>query len=237
MVDLERAADTLRDLARPQHEMLDEELTAAFEQIRERHFPFRSVEDVLLLDPDPRQGTALPVHLVPLAGQVLLALEQLQALVEPLGARHDAMRLHGQFPSSVLVRGVRFLRSALASHATRPPVEVEPTTASVMVEMHAGHMACSPFTSLSNGRGPDRHRPSGRWRRWRSGVASAIAPSTSTRVPVRRASSSMSSAGLWCMPLDPSRGDTTRQPSGAPIQRSHGRGPGAPCERPDVDGP
>src|SRR5262249_32628959 len=36
MVDLERAADTLRDLARPQHEMLDEELTAAFEQIRER---------------------------------------------------------------------------------------------------------------------------------------------------------------------------------------------------------
>src|SRR5262245_53721450 len=61
MVDLERAADTLRDLARPQHEMLDEELTAAFEQIRGRHFPFRSVEDVLLLDPDPRQGTALPV--------------------------------------------------------------------------------------------------------------------------------------------------------------------------------
>src|SRR5262245_35950912 len=47
----------------------------------------------------------------------------------------------------------------------------------------------------------------------------------------------MSNAGLWCKSLDPSRGDTTRQPSGAPIQRSHGRGPGAPCERPDVDGP
>src|SRR5262249_3513613 len=121
MVDLERAADTPRDLARPQHEMLDEELTAAFEQIRERHFPFRSVEDVLLLDPDPRQGTALPVHLVPLAGQVLLALEQLQALIEPLGVRHDAMRLHGQFPSSVLLRGVRLLRSAPPGHAARPP--------------------------------------------------------------------------------------------------------------------
>src|SRR5262249_2631150 len=104
------------------------------------------------------------------------------------GARHDVMRLHGQFPSSVLVRGVRFLRSAPASHATRPPVEVEPTTASVMVEMHAGHMACSPFTSLSNGRAPDRHRPPRRGRRYPSGVASGIARATSTRVPARRAS-------------------------------------------------
>jgi hypothetical protein len=56
------------------------------------------------------------------------------------------MRLHGQSPPSVIVLGVRFLGSALASHAARPPVDVEPTTASVMVEMHARHMACSPFT-------------------------------------------------------------------------------------------
>src|SRR5262249_60167709 len=102
MVDLERAADTLRDLARPQHEMLDEELTAAFEQIRERHFPFRSVEDVLLLDPDPRQATALPVHLVPLAGQVLLAPGPLPALGGPPGARPAAMRRPGPLPSSLL---------------------------------------------------------------------------------------------------------------------------------------
>ena len=54
VVDFERAPDALTDLARAQHEVLDEELAAAVEQVTQRHLAAGPIEDILLVDPYPR---------------------------------------------------------------------------------------------------------------------------------------------------------------------------------------
>jgi hypothetical protein len=53
LVDFERAPDALTDLARPQHEVLDEELAAAVEQVAQRDLAAGRIKDVLLVDPYP----------------------------------------------------------------------------------------------------------------------------------------------------------------------------------------
>ena len=59
MVDAQRAAHALQRLSGTLHDVLNEELAAASEQIGERHAALRRIELVVLVDLDPGQGPAL----------------------------------------------------------------------------------------------------------------------------------------------------------------------------------
>ena len=72
VVNLEGASHALRFLARTHHEALDEELATAVEEVSERDLSLWHVEDIFLLDPDPRELTPLPADLVALARVGLL---------------------------------------------------------------------------------------------------------------------------------------------------------------------
>src|SRR6185295_5699685 len=76
MVGLERAADTALALVGAPHEMLDDELAAAVEEIGKRNLSFRRIEDVILLDLDPRQGEPRLVELIAPAREFLLLGKQ-----------------------------------------------------------------------------------------------------------------------------------------------------------------
>ena len=55
VVGFERAADAAFVPARPEHEVLDDELAAAVEQIGQRLLALRRVEQIGLVDLDPGQ--------------------------------------------------------------------------------------------------------------------------------------------------------------------------------------
>jgi hypothetical protein len=99
MIDFEGAADALPDLARPHHEVLDEELAAATEQVGQGQPALGPFEDVFLLDPDPGQLAALPADLVTLPRVGLLPLEERLSLLQPHFPRGDPVFRHGVFLS------------------------------------------------------------------------------------------------------------------------------------------
>src|SRR6266576_918744 len=70
-----RAGRTARRVVRPEHEVVDDELRAAVEQLRQRAFAILGVEAVLLLQRDPRELTALPGDIVAEPRVLLLANE------------------------------------------------------------------------------------------------------------------------------------------------------------------
>src|ERR671923_2156142 len=76
-----------RRVLRPEHEVVDEELRAPSEEVRERGAAFVGLEAVVLVDPDPRKLLPLPRELVAPPGQLLLGLEQLEPRREPLLVR------------------------------------------------------------------------------------------------------------------------------------------------------
>jgi hypothetical protein len=80
--------------ARGEHEVLHQELAAAFEQAGERAPARQRIEGIVLLDAHPRQRAAFPGDLVAQARQLLLARQQRLALGNPLVSGHDAM-VHG----------------------------------------------------------------------------------------------------------------------------------------------
>ena len=63
-----RAGRAARLVARPEHEVVDEQLRAPVEELRQRLRPVVGLEPVLLVDPDPRQLAALPGELVAASG-------------------------------------------------------------------------------------------------------------------------------------------------------------------------
>ena len=67
-----------------EHEMLDDQLDAAVEKIGERLLAVRPVEDILLLDLDPRQLAPSGAELVAQPGEFLLLDEQCLARGKPL---------------------------------------------------------------------------------------------------------------------------------------------------------
>src|SRR5262249_10351825 len=173
VIDLERAADALRDLAGSHHEVLDEELAPAVEQIGEAHPALRCVEDVLLLDPGPRELATELAELVALLREGLLDFQELHALLDPLRPGNDSMRLHGH-SSPLLARlargagrsargpGLLPARSFVASRAARPPVAVAPTRATATADRHAGHMGSSLHLLVERpGPGSTRRGPAG----------------------------------------------------------------------------
>jgi hypothetical protein len=95
VIDFERTADTLMLGARRHHEMFDVKLTAALEQIRQRHLSLQTGEDVVLLDANPGQSKALGRDLVALTGPGLLAFQKRDPYFEPFLPRNDLM-LHGR---------------------------------------------------------------------------------------------------------------------------------------------
>jgi hypothetical protein len=67
-----------------EHEVPDDQLAAAFEQVEQRRVAIGPLEHVLLLDRDHRQHAALGVQRVAAAGQLLLLGQQLHAGGQPL---------------------------------------------------------------------------------------------------------------------------------------------------------
>src|SRR5439155_16807202 len=86
-------------VARAEHEVVDEQLTAAVEQVRKRARAVVGVEAVLLLESNPRQLASLPRQLVTHAGVLLLTYEQIVTGSCPLLAVYDLVLGHQQSPS------------------------------------------------------------------------------------------------------------------------------------------
>src|ERR1700676_4239946 len=72
-----RAGRTPRRVVGPEHEVVDEELRAPFEEVRQRGAPLVGLESILLVDPNPRQLLPLPPQLVAAPRELLLRLAQL----------------------------------------------------------------------------------------------------------------------------------------------------------------
>src|SRR5437588_6486585 len=99
------------------HEVVDDELAALAEEIRE-HFPaILALEDVFLLDPLPRQVPALPAELLTTTGELLFLGEKTRAGGDPVLVPHDSMFGHGGLHTDYgsLVSGLR--RSSFATIA------------------------------------------------------------------------------------------------------------------------
>src|SRR5215813_13797937 len=80
---------------RPVHEVIDQQLAAALEQLRKGLAAVRPVEDVLFLHLHPRQCAALLAQSVALPGKLLLFGQKPRTGIEPLILRNDRMISHG----------------------------------------------------------------------------------------------------------------------------------------------
>src|SRR2546422_2087552 len=79
-----RAGRTPRPIVGPEHEVVDEELRAPSEEIRQRGAALLGIEFVLLVDPDPRQLLPALRQLVAAPRQLFLRLKQLEPSGKPL---------------------------------------------------------------------------------------------------------------------------------------------------------
>src|SRR5262245_48495885 len=90
-VGAQRAVRAPGFVVRMEHEVVDDQLSAAGEQSGERLFAVGTVELVDLRDALPRQAALQAAHLVALARERLLLLEQLAPGGQPLLVRDDWM--------------------------------------------------------------------------------------------------------------------------------------------------
>src|SRR6476660_1559805 len=103
VVGHERAARAALLPVRTKHEVVDDELTVAAEEVREADLPVRCVEHVVLLDADPRQLAALASEFVALPRELLLLRQVSAAPLDPLLLGHDPMRGHGCLLGNLLL--------------------------------------------------------------------------------------------------------------------------------------
>jgi hypothetical protein len=80
--------------SRTEHEVIDDELALAAEQVGERLLAARSVENIILFDFFPRQLAALLAQRVAGACKGLFFGEMRLARRNPLVSRYDLVRLH-----------------------------------------------------------------------------------------------------------------------------------------------
>ncbi|MNH28546.1 hypothetical protein D3C79_887220 [compost metagenome] len=102
VVGQERAAAAAFAPALGEHEVVDQQLAAAGEQVGQAQVPMRAFEAVGLLDPYPGQGAAGPAEFVTLMGQGLFMQQQLSAGTEPFAAGNHlrvAVVVHGHAPA------------------------------------------------------------------------------------------------------------------------------------------
>src|SRR5262249_42909958 len=104
VVGPERAARTTLLPVRPQHEVIDEKLTLAAEQVGEGEFSFGPFKDITLVDPHPGQLAPLARKVVAQSGECLLLLEVSLASDQPLLAIDDTRFGHGNPPSAQATR-------------------------------------------------------------------------------------------------------------------------------------
>jgi hypothetical protein len=97
VIDFERAADALRLLPRRQHEVFDEKLAASVEQLGQRHFAIRPIENIFLVDLHPRQRPAFRGQLIAQPSQFLLPLEQISSRHQPYRRQNNLMLLNPFF--------------------------------------------------------------------------------------------------------------------------------------------
>src|SRR5262249_33554304 len=98
-----RTGRTPGAVVRAEHEMVDEELRAAAEEIRQRGVAFVGLEPILLVDPNPWQFLTPLRQPVAASRQLLLRLEQVDTRSEPLLAGPGPVLRHrsGLLPSQV----------------------------------------------------------------------------------------------------------------------------------------
>jgi hypothetical protein len=72
LVDEHGAAVAARLLVRPEHEVVEEQLPTALEEVHQGRLAGRAVEDVVLVHPDPRQPATLGGERVACPGGLLL---------------------------------------------------------------------------------------------------------------------------------------------------------------------
>src|SRR5256886_6797362 len=95
LVDEHRAPVAAGVLVRAEHEVIEEQLPAPFEEIEQLGLAFRPDEDVLLLDVRPRKPAALGGERVPRARGFLLLDEQRVPRRLPFLRRDDRWKVHG----------------------------------------------------------------------------------------------------------------------------------------------
>src|SRR5205823_4167816 len=84
VVGPERTVRAARLPLRQEHEVIDDELTAAVEEIGQRLLSVRAVEKVVLLHTLPRQLAAAAAQLIALPREFLFLRQQLLARGDPL---------------------------------------------------------------------------------------------------------------------------------------------------------
>ncbi len=94
LVDEHRAPVAAFVLIRPEHEVIEEQLPAPLEQVEQPSLAVRPVEDVVLLDLEPRQPAALGGERVSCPGDFLfLGKERLTGCL-PLRRGDDRWKVH-----------------------------------------------------------------------------------------------------------------------------------------------
>src|SRR6185503_7942550 len=93
----------------PEHEMIDEELRAPPEEIRQRGAPLVGLESILLVDPHPRQLLPPPRQLVAPSREFLIRPGQLEPRGKPLLTCPGPVLRHRSRPSFSVLRAGRWV--------------------------------------------------------------------------------------------------------------------------------
>src|SRR5881394_2390867 len=134
----------------PEHEVVDEQLRAALEQLGEARLAAVGVEPIILLDPDPRQRLALLGNRVALVRQRFLRLEQLEPLAKPVLTAGDGVRRHCNLLSSAV---------SPAARSTLPPRQCRSRPSPVRICTAGTWLSRAPWPPLrASARGAPRSR-------------------------------------------------------------------------------
>src|SRR6516164_269536 len=128
---------------RPKHEVVDDQLASASEQVAEGRFAFGSIEHVVLLDLDPGEGPPLRTQLIASPGERLLFGKMRLPCRDPFVLGYDLV-LHHRAPSGTRARS-DVPRAANSSPQAVAGV-IQPTTA----PPGSRRMAIRPMPGISN---------------------------------------------------------------------------------------
>src|ERR1035438_4193714 len=153
MVGNKRAARASFDPSGAKHEVINNQLALAPEQVVKRFFTARSIKQVFLLYFFPGKFAALPAQVVAQARELLFLFQKFLSRRKPFRWRHDFWILHSACCCSHDHFSFRFVVStafsfawslvgpSLAASAVTPPAEITPATIRAALAMHAGHIS------------------------------------------------------------------------------------------------
>src|ERR1700681_4728257 len=150
---------------RTKHEVINDELAPSPEEIGDRLPAARPIENVVLLNPLPRQRAPLPAEFIAQPREFLFLTQEFFAGGQPFSRRHHRRRqfrfarhccsvqcrdvqrshVHFSYPSSFfdLSFSLFFERTTLATTAAIPPVDITLPTTSAALAIQAGHIESS----------------------------------------------------------------------------------------------